>query len=96
MAQFPNQSCDLIHRYIVIYFLSKKSLLLPTYYVIKGLEGSQDDSYFHWSVPTGLYDLPTNLYTSVVDIIYVCHLVESALKLKEYRKHAVQMRRLHV
>ena len=64
-------------RYIVLYFLLRKSLLLPT--EIRGLVGSQDCAYFHWSVPTSLYYLPTNLYTLVVDFINVLRLVESAL-----------------
>ena len=51
---------------------------MPTY-EIKGLVGSQDGTYFHWSVPTSLNYLLTNLYTSVVDFIYVRRLVESAL-----------------
>ena len=45
-------SIDLIRRYIVLYFFPKKSLLLPIYYEIIGLVGSQDGAYFHWSVPT--------------------------------------------
>ena len=55
-------SCDLIRRYVVPYFLQKKSLLLPTYYEIRGLAGSQDSAHIHSSVPTSL----TNLYTLVV------------------------------
>ena len=46
---------------------------------MRGLVGSQDGTYFHWSVPTSLYYLPTNLYTSVVDFINVRRLAESAL-----------------
>ena len=69
----------LIHRCIVLYFLLKKSRLLQTYYKMRGLVGSQDGTYFHWSVPTSLFYLPTNLYTMVVDFINVRRLVESAL-----------------
>ena len=71
----------LIRQFIVLYFSLKKSLLLPTYHEIRSFKivGSQDGTYFHWSVPTSLYYLPTNLYTSVVDFINVRRLVESAL-----------------
>ena len=61
----------LIRRYIVLYFLPKKSLLLPTYYEIRGLVGSQNGANIHMSVPTSLQYLATNLYTSVVDLISV-------------------------
>ena len=70
----------LIHRYIVLYFLPQKSLLLPTYYEIKGLVGSQDSTNIHLSVPISLYYLPTNLDTSVADFIYFRRLVESLLE----------------
>ena len=70
----------LIGRYIVLYFLPQNPLLRPTKHKIRALVGSQDGAYFHWSVPTSLCYLPTNLYTSVVDFIYVRRLVESALK----------------
>ena len=47
---------------------------------MRGLVGSQDGTNIHSSVPTSLYYLPTNLYTSVVDFLYVRRLVESALE----------------
>ena len=72
----------LIGRYIVLYFLPKKPLLRPTNHKIRGSVGSQDSAYFHWSVPTSLCYLPANLYTSVVDFIYVRPPVESALQVK--------------
>ena len=62
--------CGLIHRYIVLYFLPKKSFLLPTYYEIRGLVGSQNGANIHSSVQTSLQDPAINLYTSVVDLIY--------------------------
>ena len=37
----------LIRRYIVLYILLKKLLLLPTYYEIRGLVGSQDGTNIH-------------------------------------------------
>ena len=37
-----------------------------------------DGTFFHWLVPTSLYYLPTNLYISVVNFMYVRRLVESA------------------
>ena len=70
-------------RYIVLYFLPKKPLLRPTNHKIRGIVGSQDSAYFHLSVPTCLCYLPTNLYTSVVDFIYVRRPVESALKAQQ-------------
>ena len=79
-CSFLKLSCDLIRRYTVLYFLPKKLFLLPTNDRITGLVGSQDGAKIHLSVPTSLYYLPTNLYTSVVDLIYVRRLVESALK----------------
>ena len=69
----------LFRRYIVLYFLPKKSLLLPTYYEIRGLVGTQDGTNIHLSVPISLYYLPTYLDTSVADFIYFRHLVESPL-----------------
>ena len=72
-------SCGFIFRYIVLCFYPKKPLLLPTKCKIRGLVICQDDAMFHSLVPTSLYYLPSNLYTSVVDFIYVCRLVESAL-----------------
>ena len=69
----------LIRRYIVPYYLLKKSLLLPTYFEIRGLVGSQNGTNIHMSVPKSLQYLPTNLYTSVVDFIYFRRLVESPL-----------------
>ena len=70
----------LIRRYIVLYFLPKKSFLLPTYYGIRGLVGSQNGANIHLSVPTSLQDPAINLYMSVVDFIYFCRLVESPLQ----------------
>ena len=64
-----------IRRYIVLYFLQKKSLLLPTYYEIRGLVGSQDGTNIHSLVPISLYYLPINLDTSVADFIYFRRLV---------------------
>ena len=72
-------SCDLIRRYIVLYFLPTKSILLPTNDEITSLVGSQEGANIHWSVPTSLLYPPTNLYTSVDDFIYFRRLVESAL-----------------
>ena len=65
--------------YIVLSFLPQNPLLRPTNHKIRASVGSQDGAYFHWSVPTSLCYLPTNLYTSVVDFIYVRPPVESAL-----------------
>ena len=56
-------------------FYKKKSLLLPTYYEIRGLVGSQDGTNIHSSVPISLYYLPINLDTSVADFIYFRRLV---------------------
>ena len=72
-------SCGLIRHYIVLYFLPKPPHLRPTNYEIRGLVDSQNGANIHSSVPTSLHYLATYLYTSVVDFIYVCHLVESAL-----------------
>ena len=69
----------IIGRYIVLSFLPQNRLLRPTNHKIRALVGSQDGAYFHWSVPSSLCYLPTNLYTSVVDFIYVRPPVESAL-----------------
>ena len=72
-------SCDIIRRYVVLYFLPKKSLLLQTYYEIRGLVSSHNGANMHSSVPTILYHLLTNIYTTVVDLIYVYRLMEPAL-----------------
>ena len=72
-------SCDLIRRYIVLYFLPQRPLLLPTNHKIRGLVSSQNGANIHWSVPTSLQDPAINLYTSVVDFIYFRRLVESPL-----------------
>ena len=45
------KSWGLIHRYIVLY-VPKQTGLLPTYYEIRGLVGSQNGSYMHLLVPT--------------------------------------------
>ena len=74
-------SFDLIRRYIVLYFLPKMSLFLPTNYDNKDLVVSQDGANIHKSVPTSLVSSATNLYTSVVVFIYFRRLVESALDL---------------
>ena len=79
-CSFIKLSCDLIRRYIVLYFLPKKLFLLPTNDKIIGLVGSQDGANIHSLVPTSLNHLRTNLYTSVVDFIYVRQLVESRLQ----------------
>ena len=72
----------LIRWYIVLVlsFLQKKSFLLPTYYEIRGLVGSQNGANIHSLVPTSLQDTAINLYMSVVDFIYFCRLVESPLQ----------------
>ena len=72
-------SCDIIRRYTVLYFLPKRSLLLPTNDKITGLVGSQNGTNFHTSVPISLSHLPTNLYTSVADSLKFRRLVEEAL-----------------
>ena len=76
---FKSQS--LIRRYIVLKFLQKNTLFLPTKYEIRRLVAHQNGAYsnFHWSVPTSMYYLPTNPYTSVADFLCVHCLVESAL-----------------
>ena len=53
--------------------------LLPTYHEIRGVVGSQRGAYYHWSVSTSLQYLPTNLDTSVVDLLYFHRPVEEAL-----------------
>ena len=45
-------SCVLIRRYIVLYFLPRKPILLPTNDKIKGLVIRQYGANIHWSVPT--------------------------------------------
>ena len=71
----------LIRRYIVLYFLPKKSILLPTNDKIKGLIGSQDGANIPSSLPTSLRDPAINLYKSVVDFIHVRRLVEWTLNM---------------
>ena len=72
-------SFDLICWYIVLYFLPKKLILLPTNDKITGLVGSQNGANIHSSLPTSLQDPAINLYTSVVDFIYFRRLMESPL-----------------
>ena len=43
-------SCVLIRRYIVLYFLQKKSFLLPTNDKIIGLVVRQNGANIHWSL----------------------------------------------
>ena len=69
----------LIRCYTVLYFLQKKSILLPTNYKIRGLIVSQNGANIHKSVPLSLYYLPTNLYILVVDFVQFRRLVEEAL-----------------
>ena len=47
-------SCVLISPYIVLYFLPKKSILLPTNHKIRGIIGSQNGANIHKSVPISL------------------------------------------
>ena len=56
-------SCGIIFRYIVLYFLPKGTLLLPTKYKIRGFVVHQNGVNIHLSVPTSLYYLATNLDT---------------------------------
>ena len=84
-------SIDLIHRYIVLYFLPKKSILLPTNDKIKGLIGSQDGANIPSSVPNSLQDPAINLYKSVVDFIHVRRLVEWALQFDISRLQIVDL-----
>ena len=84
----------LIARYIVLYFLPQNPLLRPTNYKIRASVGSQDGAYFHWSVPTSLCYLPTNLHTSVVDFIYVRPPVESALHPRRTKEEGTTALRL--
>ena len=49
---------------------------MQTYYEIRCLVGSQDGANVHLLVPTNLCYLQTNLYTSVVDSIYIRRTVE--------------------
>ena len=72
-------SFDLIRQYIVLYFLPKNSILLPTNDKITGLVIRQNGANVHKSVPTRLYYLPTYVYTSAVYFIYFRRLVESPL-----------------
>ena len=76
-------SYDLIRRYTVLYFLPKRSILLPTNDKIPGLVGSQNRANIHWLVPTSLQDPAINLYTSVVDFLKFRRPVESPLKLEQ-------------
>ena len=78
-------SFDLIRRYIVLYFLPRKSVLLPTNHKIRGLNGSQNGTNIHTSVPISVQVPPTNLYTSVFDFIYFRRLVESPLEAFQWR-----------
>ena len=55
-------SCVLIRCYIVLYFLPKKSILLPTNYKIIGLVIRQNGANIHWLVPTSPHYPATNLY----------------------------------
>ena len=73
-------SCGLFRRHTVLYFLPKTPHLLPTKYKIRPLVVRQNGANIHWSVPTSLHYLPTNLYTSVVDLIYVRRPMESPLQ----------------
>ena len=73
-------SCVLIGRYIVLYFLPKRQLLLPTNYDIRGLVVTQNSANSHSSVPTSLQDPAINLYTSVVYFINFRRLVEPGLE----------------
>ena len=68
-------SCDVIHRYTVLYFLPKRSILLPTNDRITGLVGSQNSANILSSVPTSLQDPVINLYMPVVDFLKFRHLV---------------------
>ena len=61
----------------MLYFLPKKSILLPTN---DKIIGSQDGANIPSSVPTSLQDPAINLYKSVVDFIHFRRLVEWALK----------------
>ena len=70
----------LIRRYIVLYFLPKESILLPTNDKIKGLIGRQNGANIHSSVPTSLQYPTIKLYTSVLDFFHFRRLVESALQ----------------
>ena len=78
-CSFLKLSCDLTRRYIVLYFLTKRSFLLPTNHKIRGLVGSQNGTSIHWSVPISLQDPGINLYTSVVEFFNFRRLVESPL-----------------
>ena len=87
-CSFLKLSCDLIRRYIVLYFLPKRPFLLPTNHKIRGLVGSQNGTSIHWSVPISLQDQGINLYTSVVDFFYFRRLVESPLYLRSIGYHS--------
>ena len=62
---------------MVLYIFPKQPLLLPTKCRIRGLVVRQNDTNPHLLVPTSLYYLQTDLYTSVVAFIYVHRLMES-------------------
>ena len=64
---------------MVLYFLPKKSIRLPTNDEIIGLVVHQNGANIHLSVPTSLYYLPFYIHTSVVAFIYFRLLVESPL-----------------
>ena len=72
-------SAQLIRWYTVLYFLPKRSILLPSNDKITGLVSSQNGANIHWSVPTSLQDPAINLYMWVVDFLKFCCLVESPL-----------------
>ena len=72
-------SCGLFRRYIVLYFLPKKTLFLPTNIGIQKFVGRQNDANVHSWVPKSLEHLAMNLYTWVVDFIYIHRLVEPGL-----------------
>ena len=64
-------SCDLICGYTVLYFLPKRSLLLPTNDEITGLVGSQNGANIYTSVPISLSPLPTNVYLYTSSFVVV-------------------------
>ena len=55
----------------VLFFYRKRQLLLPTNHKKGGLVISQTEANIHSLVPTSLQYLATNLYKSVVDLIYL-------------------------
>ena len=73
--------CTLPRRYILLYFLQKKEiLLLPRKYEIKGFVIHQNDTNIHLSVPTSLHYPTMNLYILLADFVLFCRLMEWALK----------------